>query len=136
MLERMDFIGFYEDWATDYYHLYDALFSSFEEKWTFRSSWRRWIFWIGALVARPRMKTRKFSATLSEPEFAFVSNITALDLKVYEYARRLKGRSLKGDLFSSYFHYAMWDLIPFIVACAIIIFLIVKFIRKPDLFLF
>jgi len=102
LLSQMDYIGFYEDWAEDYYALYDSILRKFEEEqdgivfWrSWLASFRRFLFYIGALVCRPRMVTRKLFAQVTDlEELYYVMLLTQYDQKVYDFARTLAGRPL------------------------------------------
>merc|ERR1739848_796438 len=106
----MDFLGFYEDWGSDFYDLRDRIFSNFEAEQETPAAWwvgiwaaawwvgiwaafRRVVFYFGTMVARSRLRTRKYSAQFTKPEeLALLRNVTYYDQQVYEFARSLKGR--------------------------------------------
>jgi len=101
VLRNMTFIGFYEDWETDYYGLQAAIFPDFDEDTDVQKSWwqrpvvafRRVLFYWGTLIARARMRTRKYAAQVTSPEdWKLLRESTRYDQEVYDYARTLTGR--------------------------------------------
>lgn len=116
-LKSMDFIGFYEDWQTDYYALREAIFLDFEASQDGPQSLprsalglvRRVLFYLGTLIARPRMRVRKYAAQVtSDLDWELLREHTRYDQELYDFARTLKGRPLN-PFYNNYGEFLLYE---------------------------
>lgn len=132
LLRAMDFIGFYEDWQQDYYRLRETIFHDFEAQEdgphspmrTAFGAFRRWIFYMGTIVARPRMRTRKYAAQVtSDDDWRLLREHTRYDQEVYDFARELTGRPTN-PFYNNYGEFLLYEgpfflawTVPFLLIC-------------------
>ena len=128
MLDRMDYVGFYEDLLHQYGGLWSSVFgpllaesrgSQGQGTWRSMVTWvRDLLFLLGTFAGRQRMRVLKYSAMLPPEELAAVREANRLDIELWEYALELTGRRgwNKLVLYDSYAQWVAYELLPFSAA--------------------
>ena len=126
-LDAMDFIGFYEDWNTDFHRLKKEIFHDLDRDGTTWLQWfRQEIFYIGTIVSRNRMRTFKYSGAVYGESRKLMEEATKYDMEIYKYARRKMGRSEDGGLYKSYNEWMLKELLPFGIVFSVLFFAICR----------
>ena len=127
-LDMMDFIGFYEDWNTDFHRLKHDIFHDLDSE---GNTWIKWfrqeIFFLGTFAARNRMRTLKYSGGVHGETRTLMEEATKFDMEIYKYARRKMGRSEDGGLFKSYNEWLLKEAVPFGAFSLILLFICCRY---------
>jgi len=82
-LERMEFVGFYENLAHDFWKLKTSVFKDVSVPFVFP-----WAYWLGTVVGYPRMRVLKYQHQMDSQMLKQLDNITNLDMEIYNWARK------------------------------------------------
>ena len=99
-LNKMDFIGFYEDMYNDFELLHDEIFPDVENTFVLRG-----IFNLGTLIALPRMRVLKYSNMMDTKDLELIREKNKYDIMLYEYAKTKMNKTFK--LYDTYSQFAL-----------------------------
>jgi hypothetical protein len=121
-LEKMDFVGFYENLQNDFPRLRKEIFPNVQIRWIYPFT-----YLLGAYIAYPWTRVLKFSSVMTEEEKKLVTAYNEYDLHLYNWA--LKKFSPKLHLYQSFKEFFAFFLIPLMLVLLFAFFLIRKFLK-------
>ena len=99
-LDKMDFVGFYENLGPDFWHIHKTIFGD-----TIVPDVYPWAFYLGCIIGSPRFRVAKYTKLVDEKTMERVREVNRLDLELYEYARQKFHQDY--SLYNNYIEYSL-----------------------------
>ena len=102
-IDRMDFVGFYENLGPDFWELRKIIFPDTEVPLVYPLA-----FYLGCIIGSPRFRVSKYSKLVDDETLNLVFKHVNLDMELYQYAMDKFNKNYR--FYDNYMQYAMHNL--------------------------